>query len=782
MKKLFLILTLPLFLLAQQEQDYAKMYQQLTGKTLDQDMIDNYMQKKNGTQTTKKTTANNQKNNDNNKSNLQDSVKTITSEQLSDSTKGTYFEKYVKNEVIDPYNVDLKQYSIDFASINSSLDQASLSNKKVPDNYYLNIGDVIVVDIWGAISKTYELEFNNAGYVIIPDIGRIDLGGLSYGQVRSVIAQKLSLITGIKFAIRIKEVKSINIYVVGNVQKPGIYNVNPFMGVIEVLALAGGIEPSGSYRNIKITGSSKKSKFVDLYRTLFEGQRDDTVLENDMLIFVPLVDKQIAISGNVKKEGIYEYKSGEKLNDVLTFSGTAPFADLDRIEVERIGKDKKGKVISTSLSANPTLNDGDIIRIFSTMVYQQNYVYLKGNFRHNKKIEYKSGLKLKDIINNLDLLKDDTNLTYGQIIRQNSTGDKLFSITFSPSAVIKNEANAEIEVSSRDTIQLFSLNETTSDNFVKIQGEVKNPGLYRFSQDMTARDLIYAAGGYDYKARKDTIEVAIPILNGSKSAELSLVSDADLSNLKLQPNTFIFVRSIPDFVRSNLVKINGRIKFPGDYMINQGEKLSEIIRRAGGSTDNAHLNGIRIFRKSVKDQQEEKIQKLKNELKNKLAALALSQKSVAVGLDLDFYDSIKVGGRVIIDPKNNDISTFTLQDGDSVYIPALTNTVLVMGEVIQETAISYNKNEKKPKFYIKKSGGITDFADENNIHIIKANGEVLRDEGWFANVDNYEVEAGDLVFVPYDYTKLDNWQITKDVVNILYQLSVAVATTYNATK
>jgi polysaccharide export outer membrane protein len=741
-------------------------------------------------------------------------------------------------------------------------------NKKIPDSYILSPGDEFIIDIWGAMDKNYIISVTNENYIIIPQIGKINISGLDYKQAKKTISDKLNSISGINFIVRLSDVKPITVFVVGNVSKPGIYNVSPFSSIFEILALAGGVLPEGSLRNIGLIPESGEGKKMDLYSLMFSGKRIDHILQSNETIFVPLIGKQVAIAGNVKREGIYEYKKGEKLNDIIRIAGLTPFSDTSRIEIE--GLDKKGRSISESvaLTNNPTLNDGDIIRVFSTLVYNSKYVYLKGNFRHNKKIQFDQDMTLGNILNSDEILNENTNLDYGNIIRKQGMGKRDFLLNFSPKKVIEKNGDDKIKIFPRDTIEVFSMDSIsflptvaisgeinkdgdykyTSDmtvntligysggltingditsnlvirnkgkngydyftdvdpatfkletddklhifnfsannpvQFVRVYGHVKNNGAYIHSKNMSVADLIKLSGGFTYDAMTDSLEVVSGINKDNKLLKTKKIALNQINNTKLDINDILFVRRIKDYARVNYVKIQGEVLFPGTYALRESEELSDLLERCGGFTKYAQIKSTQIFREEVKKQQSKKIRELKEELNNKLKMKMIlsGEGNLASALNIDKFDSLETSGRVIIDiDDRGNHEKFYFMNKDSIYVPPISRTILVMGEVYQQTAITYNEKNNDVEYYLDKVGGITDTGDNDNIYVIKANGELIKEKGWFSNILNYDLEPGDIVYVPYDYDKIDYFELTKDITTILYQLSLSAATVYTLTK
>jgi polysaccharide biosynthesis/export protein len=777
----------------------------------------------------------------------------------------SYFEKYVSGELIDPYKSELKQFKVDFASVTGNTN----NNRPVPDNYLIHEGDVFKIDVWGAMEKNYSPVVSKEYFIILPQIGKIDLSGMNYGQARNAIESKLSNINGIKYSVIIGSVKPISVFVVGNVHKPGVYNVSPFASLIEVLAAAGGVKPEGSLRTIGLISETSGRKFVDMYSLLFFGKNPVSVLESNMTIFVPLIGKQVAVAGNVKLEGIYESLPGEDLKSILEIAGMTPFSDSDRIEIEKLDKNGRSEISSVSLKDNPKISDGDVIRIFSTMVFNSKYVYLKGNFRHNKKIQFKDGMTLGDIFSDPDVLFENTETGYANIIRKNGMGQRDLMINFSPKNAIEKGGDDRIALFSRDTVEVFSIDSISYFPSVMVSGEINRSGSYKFTKDMTvsnllsysggltsrgdknniivirnkasegfeyfsdidpdsfilsdrdrvhifdffaknplqgvkifghvkkegsyihspgmtAYDLIGLAGGLKNDALSDSVEVVSGINKDNKDLRSKWYSREMLKTAVLNPNDIVFVRRIKDFAKVNYVKIFGQVLFPGVYAMKENETLAELMEKCGGFTSNAHKKSMQIFREEVRQKQQAKISDLRNELQSKLQLqMALTGNSnIAGALNVAKFDSIRANGRVVlqIDEKGSH-DRFYLHDLDSIFVPTVSSTVYVMGEVFKETALTFNPKKAKVKHYLEKAGGTTLIGDKKNLYVIKSNGELVSRPGWFSTgMMSYEVEPGDIIYVPYNYDRISFIQMTKDISTILYQLSLSAASIYQISR
>lgn len=798
--------------------------------------------------------------------NVEEQKNLLTNDDKKEKEYKTFFEKYVHNRIIDPYETEVSMFKLNFDEIIIKLEQ----NRKIPGNYMVSPGDEVIINLWGGTGDAeYNLTINKENYIIIPKLGKVDLYGLNYDEMKEVIANKFPKNSGINYDIRIGKIKPISVNVFGNVKYPGIYKISPFSNLVEVLGAAGGVLDEGSLRNVVVAYGDGKKEIIDLYQALFYGENYDLIFRNNTTIVVPVLGPQAAVTGNVKKEAIFEIKDGERLSDILDISGLVPFADRDHIEIDRINENGRQTVISTSVDEDIKLKDGDIIRIFSTLVYNGEYVYLKGNFRHNKRIQYNKGMNLAHVFKDSTILKDDTDLEQSLIKRRNQLGKGNYFLRFSLDNVYNNNGDEKIELVPQDTIIVFNVDSTAFKQEVYVSGQVRNPGTYAYNGSMTVSDVVKIAGGLtplgeikntlikrmtldgmkyymDFNADRfelvaedsvffgkitnfkpneyikilgtvnkpgeyiysknitidklislaegikegallDTIEIARGINSENDSLKVFKLPYSQKDNLKLYPNDVVHINALPGYGDERIVYVGGKVVKPGVYSVDISESLGDLERRFGGYTKDADVNGLRLFRKSIQKLQQDKISSLKAALSQKVKMIAVADKNINLAAlpDTVQFDSLRALGRVVLDfdmGKENLFKHVTFENRDSIYVPSAFNTITVMGEVYQETSLIYNPNNTEVNYYLDKVGGMTDWADISNIYVIKTSGEIIKKDGWFSNTYTYDVEPGDLIFVPFNYDKVKSLEAYKDITNILYQLSVSAASIYSITK
>lgn len=588
----------------------------------------------------------------------------------------TYFERYVDQTPSDPYDVStLKQFKLDLSKMKITTNNID----QIPNDYILTVGDEVVIDIWGAITQNYILNINNEGYIIIPKIGRIDLKGVSYAQAKTIIAGKLKPIDGIEYAIRVGSVNPVRVKVTGSVYNPGVYYVSPFNNLMEILAIAGGLTENASLRNIKITGYGGGVKSVDVYQDIFLGNRNNFKLSKDDEIYIPLIGDQVAVAGNVKREGIFEIKKGDRLKDILKITGIASFSNGNQIEIERINNSGKRQVLTTSLKDNSLLQDGDIVRVFSNLAFNKNFVKLDGNFRYNKEIEFVNGMKLKDIFAGSDILKDNTDLSYAHILRKGNLGFDNKIIQFSINDIITRGKDAEIQLQSEDVIRVFPKSFTKPLENIVIKGEVRFPATLPYSKGINVRSLINMAGGTT--AAADTANVLVS--RYEKYHGMTYTSNADIDTFMLAPRDTVIVNSF--YVRSpyQSASIIGEVKKPGKFEIGKSMSASTILSLAGGVSGSGRTDSLMIMR-----------------------GISRTNDSIKV-----IFASFTDLNDIMVYP-NDIVSILPIPDYDK------TIKITVMGEVKYPGTYLVSKYDKLSSV-LKRCCGFTGFADVNAAHFLR---------------------------------------------------------------
>ena len=772
--------------------------------------------------------------------------------------------KLIRSKQQKEVKIKLKRYGEKFFYNKNTLNKQILA---VPEYYQVNVGDVVVIEIFGGNDKKYELKVDNYGNINLPVLGPLHVAGLSVAEVKDIIKKKLSpTYPNSTIVVNVKVDSFIQVTLSGFVNAPGIYNLSSLSTVKDLLIAANGFGPLGSMREVYLKRNGRVIKKIDFYQLIKDGDIvDTTLLRNGDVIYVPKAKKLVYLWGAVNTPAIYELKNGEKLKDLVRYAGgLKPDASKKSIKITRFINNSFTKVLFKNIDSNITLLNGDRVYVYKISELNKDMVYVYGNIEKPGSYELPKDKKLSTLLKKLSYLKD-TYYDYGIIERFDG---ELVSFN------LKNPG--DITLKSKDNVYIFNKYQVLPNFYVKVQGdvvkypvklkflenmtlkdainnaglktlfdkskvkiirynekmepktffvdynkypdfklkpfdeislykytdfnplkpltvygEVNKPDIYPYSDGIRLKDAIDIAGGFTYKADKHYIElIRYEIVNNERIRKILKLDYFKDKNYIIKPYDEIFVKRIPNWYDRKTVTIKGEVKYPGTYVIKTGERLADIIKRAGGFTKNAYLYAAVFTRESVKKMQEKRLKTMIYKLKKKVAVIAASARGAGEGsLDaknlVDAIDALakqaeklKPIGRIALILDKN-LSRFEkspynvrLENNDTLYIPSKKDSVTVMGEVLTPTAFVYT--DKNALNYIKKAGGLTDMADDIYF-VVHANGFTEKGEfgGWFSK--DIEVKPGDAVTVPIKIQTATWYGIAKDITAIVYQLAITAA-------
>jgi protein involved in polysaccharide export with SLBB domain len=728
------------------------------------------------------------------------------------------FENFLMGRL--PYEVSLKlsQFGYDLFK-RPPTTFAPVDKVPVGPDYVIGPGDEIRINVWGRIEGSYSVVVDRDGNIAIPKIGVIGVTGLTFKELKEVLQREFSkYYTGFEMNVSMGQLRTIRVYVVGHAERPGAYTVSSLSTLVNALFEAGGPSKTGSMRNIEVKRNGKTIVHFDMYDLLLRGDKTkDIRLMPEDVIYIPPVGPLVAIAGSVKRPAIYELKDETRLTGLISMAGgLSATAYLQRIQVERIYQNEVKIILDTDLkditdAKDIILHDRDIVKIFPIINVVINAVNLKGNVTKPGQYQWFEGMRVSDIIKNpeKDLLPD----TYYEhaLIERFIPPDfhrEVIHINLGKAIFEKDEKENKL-LQPYDTLTIYSKWEFIERPMVRIAGAVNKPGTYEFKENMRALDLINMAGGFKYFAYTKSAELTrvTPTQEGPKtekiifSPEKALEGDPE-HNIKLQQDDYIFIRTVPEWDLYKTVQITGEVKFPGTYTIKKGEKLSDLLKRAGGFTDKAYLRGAVFTRPSVKELQQKQIDELIDRLEREL--LSVSSATVATAMTpeeakifqteteqkrqfLNRLRQVKALGRIVVrlDEPERLVNTpydIELEEGDSIYIPSKSSTIQVIGSVYNQTAFIYSP-EKDLSDYIDLAGGYTENADKGNVFILKVDGSAVKPgKGFFGirwnkeskrwELGGSQLEPGDTIVVPEKLTRIAWMREIKDITQILYQIAV----------
>jgi protein involved in polysaccharide export with SLBB domain len=724
----------------------------------------------------------------------------------------------------DPFKRELKQFGYEFFR-NSLATALSTDNLPVGGDYILGPGDTLQIDLWGSIRARSLVEVDRAGEIAIPKVGIIKVWGLSYDQAKEVINKSIArYYKGYELNVTLGKLKTVQVFVVGEVENPGMYTVGSLSTVMNALSAAGGPSRGGSLRTIKVLKKGKVSQEIDLYDIFLSGDRSrDIRLDNGDTLFVPVIGRVVAIAGEVKRPGIYELKEKSNLKEVLamaggiTASGYTGSIQLERIEGNstRVILDHEAKKGGPQgEQENVLIEDRDMIKVFPVSKVMHQVVRLSGNVVRSGEYQYKPGMKVTDLIPDYEALLPDFYLEAATVTRVVPPDMHKEVISFNLGNALKGDPNEDIQLREQDNVTVFSRWDMQEKPVISISGQVANPGTYDFYRNMTIRDLIVAAGSLKRNAFLDKAELTrVVVESGKARAERvdvnlarAISGDPD-NNLELHADDALIVRGVENWLdaQDRFVTVIGEVRFPGTYSIGKGEKLSSVIARAGGFTDRAYLKGSKFIRKSVQELQQKRLVEVlaKAEFdilqkQGEVASVASSREELEAtrasleGLlkSVQKLKERKAEGRVVIrlaplDEFRESPYDLEAMGGDTIEIPQVSKVVSVLGYVYNSTSFVHMP-DSNIAYYLKKAGGATRDAEEDDMFVVKVDGTVVSkqqssfgihwddgDRRWsFGGFNSVHPDPGDTLVVPQKLERIAWMREIKDITTILSQIAL----------
>ncbi len=703
---------------------------------------------------------------------------------------------------------------------------APATDVPVPADYVMGPGDELRIQFFGKENKSITAVVSRDGDISLPEIGPVTIAGLTFNDARQEIIDRVNeQKIGVRASVTIGELRSIRIFVLGDVNRPGSYTVSGLSTMTNALFLSGGVKQTGTLRRVQLKRSGKLVGTLDLYDLLLRGNTsgDRRLLPGDV-IFVPPVGVRVGVEGEVVRPAFYELESATTAEEMVRLAGGAtPMAFMPSGRIERISERGDKQIINADLTAaegrKVQVRDGDVLRLFPVLERLDGSVELLGHVRRPAQYQWTEGLRLTDLLPSPALLKPQADLGYVLIRREPRADARIELISADLNAAIAAPgSDADPLLRSRDRIIAFEsgpsrgaklaeildqLRRQSTDGgqilAVSIGGQVQAAGNYPLESGMRISDLVRAGGGFTEAAFLSEAELTRYVVGEDGTRRTTLI-DVDLqaaisgdliADELLLPYDYLNIREIPEWRGQEKVVIDGEVRFPGVYPIKRGETMTSLIQRAGGLTDLSFTAGSVFTREILRQREEEQIDILISRLEADLGALALqsaqldgnAQQAFAFGQGLlSQLRESKATGRLVIDlggvlsDAPGTPSDITLKDGDQLLIPQVSQEVTVIGEVQYATSHIYDPDLDRDD-YVGRSGGLTGKADGKRIYVVRANGQVVASSGtkWLRRVGGTEIRPGDTIVVPIDADRIAPLTLWSSVTQIVYNLAVAVA-------
>lgn len=618
---------------------------------------------------------------------------------------------------------------------NKNLTFESSMNLATPQNYRLGPGDVVNVDIWGASQESVSETISPDGTITIEGIGVIQLGGLSVSQAKARLKRELGpRYQGSKIDLTVGQTRTITISVIGEVKVPGTYTMSAFATVYNALYMAGGPNEIGTLRNVKVYRNGKLLSNVDVYDFLLNGKLTGEVrLQDNDVVTVSPYEALVNITGKVKRPMFYEMKKTESAATLLRYAGG--FTGDAYTKAIRINR-KAGAGYSVFSVGEFDMNsfklmDEDSVSVDSTIVRYQNMVEIKGAvFRPGM---YQVG---GDISTVKTLVEAAAGLTEGAIgqhaVMHRMKPDRTLEVQSLDIVGILEGTTPDVPLRNEDVIYIASREENEELKTVSINGEVHYPGTYRYAANETVEDLIIQAGGTTEAASLVKVDVARRITNPNateaddqiaQTFSFKLTPNFEIQgqpDFTLQPFDEVYVRRSPNYTEQQNVTVEGEVQFQGTYALsNKGQRLSDVIRQAGGLTKRAYPEGTKLLRLMTPEERDMMETVLRTAQRNSGkdsidVRKLLTNATYPVGIELD---------KAMASPNSDDDPI--LRDGDRIVVPRYTNTVSINGEVLYPNTVQFREGENA-EYYIERAGGTTSTAKKSQTIIIYMNGMVAK--------------------------------------------------------
>jgi len=665
---------------------------------------------------------------------------------------------------------------------NAFMDFAPNLRLATPKNYILGPDDELIVDVYGNSVENFRLKVSPEGTVKMLNLAPVFVSGLSIeaaserivGRLRQAFSSLNRPGSGTYANITLGNIRTINVIVTGEVTRPGSYSVSSLSTAFNALYASGGPSENGSFRKIEVIRNNNVVAKFDLYELIVDANwKNDITLQDQDIVMVYPYQARVELVGEVKREGIFEANQSDTFQDLMRYAGGfTSKAYTAAIRYQRnTGKEFKVGLISADQAAEFIPKDGDLYEVGEILNRYENRVLIEGAvYRPGFYALEEGSLTVKDIIQKAEGLQKDAFLNRAIINRKNDLLQPQI-LSFDLGKLMRGEI-ADIPLQREDEVIVKSVKDLKSAETVSIQGAVNNATSFPYAEGMTVSDLIYLAGGYSEGAIPYRVEVARRVEGDSASPDAARTTNIlafDLGKelqilpekrqFELMPFDIVFVRKAPNYEEQKTIVLEGEVMYPGRYAIlNNAERISDVIQRAGGLKANAYLAGARLTRE-ITETEEKDSQALESAVLEKRVLkesgenlLTSRQKklradSLAV-LTSPLIQRQLVGIDMVSILNNpNQPANILVQEEDSIIIPQRLETVRIMGEVLNPSIVNYD-----PAFsfsdYIAQAGGYSDTARKSKAFVSYANGRLDRTDSFFFVPIRPKITPGTTINVP----------------------------------
>ena len=523
------------------------------------------------------------------------------------------FNRYRDYEDYEPDTKDLKPFGYGVFQLSNQKSLIPQKDIPVSPDYIIGPGDEIRILLWGRINADYDLIVDRDGNITVPQIGPLKVNGMEFQEMKTFLAKQADQIVGANINITMGSLKSIHVFVLGDVKKPGSYTLNSFSTISGALITSGGPSDIGSIRDIQLKRKGETIESLDFYDFLLKGDKSkDRVLQSGDVVFIPTSGPLVGIAGNVKRPAIYELKEDNDLFSLFQMAGgVIPSAYTHQIQVERIEINSREIIIdiddkNLTKSKNILLQDGDLVKVFPIVDVDVNAIFLAGNIKRPGKYEYKPDMRVKDLISSTaDLLKN-TYFDYALIKRQQSADQNEELLPFNlGKLIINNDESNNIALEPRDRIYIFPKSFFADIPYISVAGEVRSEGEFELLKNYRVKDSILEAGGLTRDASLHLGEIYRTDEQGQvKQIYFNVglaMSEDSKDNILLVKRDKVLIHSLWEKQYKNMVTINGDITNPGEYTLAENMRLRDLLFASGNTLESAYLEETEIASFNIVD-------------------------------------------------------------------------------------------------------------------------------------------------------------------------------------
>ena len=734
----------------------------------------------------------------------------VSAESTDNSDEDEYMA--IQNEMssmypdIEPQKKSSKVFGRDIFN-NKSLTFEPNMNIATPQNYRLGPGDAVIIDIYGASQKTIQDTVSPDGTVTIEGYGPVSISGLTVSQANARLRGTVgSRYSSSKIRLTVGQTKTIMVNVMGEVKAPGTYTLSAFATVFHALYMAGGINDLGTLRNIKVYRNNRLVTVVDIYDYILNGKLTGNVrlADNDVIVVGPY-DCLVNITGKVKRPMFYEMKKNESINSLLKYAGSfTGDAYKKSVRVNRkTGREYSVYNVEEFDFASFRIADGDSVTVepilnrYANTVEVRGAVFRPGMYNLGEQVN-----SVRSLIEHAEGLTEDA-FKARAVMHRMKTDRSLEVVSVDVEGIMSGKV-ADIPLKENDVLFIPTRQDKMNERTITIRGEVLFPGTYKYADNETIEDFVLQAGGLTDKASVVNVNVSRRVSDAKALRPDSLIAQTYTLSLKdgfvidgtpgfiLMPFDEVFIRKSPGYTEQQNVTIEGEVLFAGAYTLTKrNARLSDLFKKAGGSTKEAYLKGARLIRKAndTEKARMEAVLKMQREQQQKnLLQLAASSNSgsnlqqvaeSAKNADLEKFnvpDEYPVGidlSEAIKHPGSDE--DLVLREGDRLVVPQYNGTVKINGAVMYANTVGYEKG-KRASYYIDQAGGFASDAVKNKAYIIYMNGKVAKVS------HGAKVQPGCEIVVPAKLKRKMSMAETMSLGTSMSSIAAMIATIANLSK